>query len=40
MSVRRSHEVTEYLAPTGCWRTLQDLTDLAIVQSYLDTATK
>jgi transposase len=24
----------------GCWRTLQGLTDFAIVQSYLDTATK
>jgi transposase len=24
----------------GCWRTLQGLTDFAVVQSYLDTATK
>jgi transposase len=24
----------------GCWRTVQGLTDFAIVQSYLDTATK
>ena len=24
----------------GCWRTLQGLIDFAIVQSYLDTATK
>jgi transposase len=24
----------------GCWRTVQALTDFAIVQSYLDTATK
>jgi transposase len=24
----------------GCWRTLQGLVDFAIVQSYLDTATK
>jgi hypothetical protein len=24
----------------GCWRTLQGLTDFAIAQSYLDTATK
>jgi hypothetical protein len=24
----------------GCWRTLQGLTDFAIVQFYLDTATK
>jgi hypothetical protein len=24
----------------GCWRTLQDLTDFAVVRSYLDTATK
>ena len=24
----------------GCWRTLQGLADFAIVQSYLDTATK
>jgi transposase len=24
----------------GCWRTLQGLTDFAIIQSYLDTATK
>ncbi|MGI8306459.1 IS66 family transposase [Saccharopolyspora hattusasensis] len=24
----------------GCWRTLQGLTDFALVQSYLDTATK
>ena len=24
----------------GCWRTVQGLTDFAIVQSYLDTTTK
>lgn len=24
----------------GCWRTVQGLTDFAIVQSFLDTATK